>query len=320
MNDIEKLFNHDCDLITPPADITDEAVASNEAVQIIPNSEYFERYLAECYNTVLTSKEININQTPCHNGAMEFRKALATFMFRLRNIEVNPELVIVGSGLQSLLSNILRLPSIMHPEGILRQEGLLSRAEQIATGVRPMVAIAEDEDEQIKKMFSTSRIKIKDVAVDEQGVSFNSLISSGSTLLYVSPRDVPNFYLEDPEERRRDLLDWANSASYRFIIEYDSTKRIQSVPTFKKFDEKDDVIYLNSFSSLLCNGISASWAVLPEKLYKEYSEMFNNFPCQLSYLEQKALAMFTEKGYLDNYLESIQSSIDEEAQEDELAF
>ena len=87
-----------------------------------------------------------------------------------------------------------------------------------------------------------------------------------------------------------------------------------------KEDTNDNVIYLNSFSSLLCKGISASWALLPEKLYNEYTEMYKNFPCPLSYLEQAALTMFMEKRYLDNYLETIQPSLAEEEQEDELAF
>lgn len=318
MNDIEKLFKHDTDLIMP-AVFADDNNEQSSAPQIIPNAEYFEKYLAHCYNTVLTSNDIDINQISGHFGAPQFRQAIATFMFRFHNINVDPEQIIVGSGLQSILSLILQLPSIKHPEGIAKQEGLLSRAEQMATGIRPMVAIAEDEDEQTKTLFSNARIKVKDVTLDEQGISFNSLISSGATLLYITPHDIPNFDNVDLEDRRHDLLNWANEASYRYIIEYDNTKKIMAAPTFKKDDVNDNVIYINSFSSLLCKGISASWAVLPKKLFAEYKQIHEQFPCQLSYLEQMALTLFTDKGYLDNYLQSIQTLIEDEPV-DELAF
>lgn len=321
MNDIERLFTHDSELIMPPSVAAEEMSAGNASPQIIPNAEYFEKYLAHCYNAVLTLGETDINKMSENTGLKEFRNALATFMLRFHGIEVNPDQIIVGSGLQSILGNILSLPSIIHPEGIPKQEGLLSRAEQIASGVRPIVAFAEDENDQVRELFATSKIKIKDVAVDRQIISFDSLLSSGATLLYLTPRETSVVSAEELEERSRDFLSWASAAPYRFIIEYDDTKKIvTSCPSLKKHDVNDNVIYLNSFSSLLCKGISASWAVLPEKLCNEYKEKFCKFPCQLSYLEQIVLAMFVEKGYLDNYLEIIQSSIEEDEQEDELAF
>ncbi len=320
MNDIEKLFQHDSDLITPPS-AAEEMNFTSENPQIIPNAEYFEKYLANCYNEILTSEEFDINQTSESSGSLEFRKALATFMQRFHGIDANPDRIVVGAGIQSLLTRILRQASIVHPEGTNNQDGLLSRAEQIASGVRPMVVFGEDEDDQVRKLFINTKIKIKDIPVDKQLVSYDSLLSSGATLLYITPKETCGVSEEILNERRHEFLSWAKAMPYRFIIEYDCTKKITTkTPSFKKEDTNDNVIYLNSFSSLLCKGISASWALLPEKLYNEYTEMYKNFPCPLSYLEQAALTMFMEKRYLDNYLETIQPSLAEEEQEDELAF
>ena len=322
LNDLEKFFSHDTDLITPPSAMADEVNSNSSAPQIIPNADYFEKYLASCYDTVLTSEDFDINQMSESKGTEEFRKAIATFMFRFHGIDVSPDRIIVGAGTQSLLTRILRLPSIVHPEGIPKQEGLLSRAEQIATGTRPIVAFGEDEDEQVRDLFFNSKIKIKTVPVDKQIISFDSLLSSGATLLYITPRETnSSISLEELNERRQEFFSWANAMPYRFIIEYDSTKKITtSLPPFKKEDTNDNVIYLNSFSSLLCKGISTSWAVLPEKLFAEYDRIYQKYPCQVSYLEQTALTMFMEKRYLDNYLETIQSSLEEDELEDELAF
>ncbi|MBQ9539078.1 MAG: hypothetical protein IJU95_07390, partial [Treponema sp.] len=117
--------------------------------------------------------------------------------------------------------------------------------------------------------------------------------------------------LDDPAERRQGILDWAAEADYRYIIENDNSTSTSLDSTFKGADSKDKVIYLNTFSNLLCKGLSVAWMVLPDKLLAEYKEAFGEYESQLSYLDQLALTMFLDKGYMDNYLESVQGGGEE---------
>ena len=300
---VKALFGQNNDLAMPAVYAEEEETGCQP--EIIPNAEYFERYLAECYNEVLVSGSYELNQRSHPLGDEQLRKELADFLFRFHSISADPEQIIVSSGIESLMFNILNLPSVINPSG-QRTKGLLSRAERFHDFIRPRAAVSEGTSDATKKLFTDADIQVKEVATDDQGISFNSLLTSGTTLLYVTPFDVPEYSLEDPAERQQELLDWADSASYRYIIEYDASPEVSALPTFKSKDRHDKVIYLNSFSSLLCKGISASWTVLPKKVCEEYKAHFEKFNCQLSYLEQLVLTLFLRKRYLDNYLESIQ--------------
>ncbi len=300
---VEELFDQNKDLAMPAVDAEEEE--SSGQPEIVPNAEYFERYLAECYNEVLLSGSYELNQRSHPFGDRQLRQELADFLFRFHSISAEPDQIIVGSGIEGLMFNILNLPSVINPSG-LKNDGLLSRAEHFQEYIRPRAAVSEGTSDATKKLFTDAHIQVKEVAVDDQGISFNSLLTSGTTLLYVTPFDVPEYSLEDPAERQQELLDWVNEASYRYIIEYDASPEVSTLPTFKSKDKNDKVIYLNSFSSLLCKGITASWTVLPKKVCEEYKARFEKFNCQLSYLEQLVLTLFLKKRHLDNYLESIQ--------------
>ncbi len=278
--------------------------------EIIPNSEFFEKYLARCYNDILNSEEINLNQTGDFMGCEDFRTALASFLFRFHKLEVEPERIVVGSSVETLMFNLLHLPSLKRPSGIRRNGGLLSHAEKLRTSVLPLAALPENARNAAKRLFSDAGFDIKLVAVDEIGVTYDSLLTSGATVLYVEPEFVPEFAVEDPAERRADIFGWANDADYRYIIEYDNTRTVHIDSTFKGEDSNDKVIYINSFSTLLCKGISASWMVLPKQIYDEYRGIAKNFPNSLSYLDQLALAQFLDKGFMDNYLQSIESGLE----------
>ena len=304
MDDFDNFFRLNGDL-TKPAVLADDE-ETELAQQSVPNAEYFKKYLARCYNTVFSSDEIDLNQRSSPLGNENFRKAIAAFMERFHRVSVNPQNIVVGSGIESLMFNILHLPCVIDPASTLRKRGLLSRAEHLQDVVTPIAAVGEDATVAARKLFTDANMQVKEIALDDQGISFNSLLTSGATLVYTTPQVLPEFSLEDPAERRETILNWANEAAYRYIIEYDNCSRKDIEPLFKSMDKRDTVIYMSSFSSLLCNGISASWMVLPERALIQYREHFEKFPCQLSHLEQLALTLFMEKGYLDSYLESIQ--------------
>ncbi len=306
MNDFDNFFRLNGDLTKPAVLADDEEQASIS--ETVPNAEYFKKYLARCYNAVLTSDKIDLNQRSNPLGNENFRKAIASFMARFHKVSVDPKNIVVGSGIESLIFNMLHLPAVIDPASTLRKGGLLSRAEHLQDVVTPIAAVGEDASPATRKLFTDANMQVKEIALDDQGVSYNSLLTSGATLLYTTPQVLPEFLLEDPAERRENILNWANEAAYRYIIEYDNNSCKKLEPLFKSLDRHDTVIYISSFSSLLCNGVSASWMVLPERVLAQYKAHFEKFPCQLSHLEQLALTLFIEKGYLDTYLESIQPS------------
>ena len=304
MNSVDQFFNQS-GLTSVPTFIDDEHTDAGRPV-IIPNAEYFEKFLSRCFSGVLNDETINLNQKGEAFGDAAFRKALASFMFRFHKVDAKVDNIVVGPGIGTLVFNLMQLYSLRHPSGERKSGSLLTYAEKVRRSISPVAAIPEDVDESAQKLFANAGFGVKKVAVDDLGVSLDSLLTSGTTILYVTAIEPPEFTLDDPAERRQGILDWAGEAEYRYIIENDDSTSITLDSTFKGADKHDKVIYINSFSNLLCDGLPAAWMVLPDKLLAEYREAFGSFSCQLSYLDQLVLTMFLDKGYMDNYLESVQ--------------
>ena len=305
MNSVDQFFNQSGSLTSVPTFIEGEGEISDRPV-IVPNAEYFEKFLARCFSGVLNDETVDLNQKGDRFGDLAFRKALSSFMFRFHKVEAPVDNIIVGPGMGALVFRLMQLPSLRRPSGEKKSGSLLTYAEQVRHSISPVVAIPEDVSTTTESLFKNAGFGIKKVAVDDLGVSLDSLLTSGTTILYVTAVEPPEFTLDDPAERRQGILDWAAEADYRYIIENDDSQSTSLDSTFKGADKNDKVIYMNTFSNLLCKGLSVAWMVLPDKLLAEYKEAFGEYTCQLSYLDQLALTMFLDKGYMDNYLESVQ--------------
>lgn len=309
MNSVDQFFNTTGSLTSVPTFIDGEEQGTERPV-IVPNAEYFEKFLARCYSSVLNDETVNLNQKGECFGDIAFRKALSAFMVRFHKVEAPVDNIIVGPGLGALTFRLMQLPSLRHPSGEKKSGSLLSYAEQVRRSISPVVAIPEDVSTTTESLFRNAGFGMKKVAVDDLGVSLDSLLTSGTTILYVTSVEPPEFTLDDPAERRQGILDWAAEADYRYIIENDDSMNISIDSTFKTADKNGKVIYMNTFSNLLCKGLSVAWMVLPDKLLAEYKLAFGNYESQLSYLDQLALTMFLDKGFMDNYLESVQGGGD----------
>lgn len=270
------------------------------------SAKSFELALLDSYRVALTEKSYLLRKASGTFGDEQFRVALAAFMYNFHRIDVNPTQIIVGSCIEQLLYNVLRLHSVNKPykkEG----QGLLSIASQVADGgniITPTVALSEDPDHTMRHVFMDANIQVKEIPIDEKGLIFNFLVTSGCNLAYVSPTDVPLGDFDEIDDRRDEILSWAKEAPYRYIIELDTDTIKRTNSTFKSHDKADKVIYLNSFKYLLDKGINASWMVLPKKLAAEYTARYTTFDCTLSYLDQVALTDFIIKRKLENYLTS----------------
>lgn len=310
MNSVDQFFNADDSLTKIPAFIDNTADSPKEDVPG-PNAKYFAKYLARCYNAVLNDELVNLNRGASPLGEDAFRKSLAAFMFRFRKIDVSLENIVVGATIESLGFNLMQLHTLRRPSGERKSGSLLSYAEKVRTSISPVMAMPENVDSYYENLFKNAEFNVKKVAVDDLGVSLDSLLTSGTTVLFTHLFAEPEFSVTDPAERRQGIIDWATEADYRYIIEDDNSTETGIDYTLKSADKHGKVVYLNSFSNLLGKGVSASWMILPDKLLAEYKELFGNVNCQLSYLDQLAFAMFLDKGYMDNYLESLQGDTGE---------
>ena len=109
-----------------------------------------------------------------------------------------------------------------------------------------------------------------------------------------------------PISRRREIMQWAESAEDRYIIEddYDSEFRYNSrpVPALQSLDQNSRVIYLGTFSKSIAPSLRISYMVLPIPLLKQYLEQYLLFSSAVSRFEQAVLHEFITSGHFETHL------------------
>lgn len=109
-----------------------------------------------------------------------------------------------------------------------------------------------------------------------------------------------------PLKRRMALLDWAEEAENRYIIEddYDSEFRYRGkpIPALQGFDRGGRVIYMGTFSKSIAPSIRVSYMVLPEFLAEQYAERKSPFSVTVSRADQKILELFLKEGGYERHL------------------
>lgn len=232
---------------------------------------------------VLSEYDIELVQRAHFLGVRPLRESIADYLYRQRGIEVSPECIVVGAGIEYLYGRLVKL---------------LSKDS--------VYGVENPGYKKIPRIYEEYGLSWKYVEMDENGISMESLKESKAEVIHVSPEHHYPLGTVMSAARRYELLKWAGEEKGRYIIEddYDCEFRYRSrsIPALKSMDWKDRVIYMNTFSKTLAPAIRISYMVLPEELIRRYIECANFYSNTASACEQYALAKFIEKGYFERHL------------------
>jgi GntR family transcriptional regulator/MocR family aminotransferase len=149
------------------------------------------------------------------------------------------------------------------------------------------------------------------VDIDRNGMIPEEVKKSGANIICVTPaHQFPSGEIM-PISRRMQLLNWANEATGRYLIEddYDSEFKYSGkpIPALQGLDKNGKVIYMGSLSKSLSPTIRVSYMVLPSCLMKQYMERLSFILCPVPLMEQKVLARFILEGYFERHLNKMRN-------------
>ncbi|WP_432630848.1 PLP-dependent aminotransferase family protein [Brotaphodocola sp.] len=216
-------------------------------------------------------------------GVKELRQTIASYLYRTRGMEVSPECIVIGAGIEYLYERLIR---ILPRDAIYGMEN---------PGYRKIPRIYED-----------AGLTWRCIGMDENGISMESLIASQADVIHVSPEHHYPLGTVTSATRRQELLNWAGEKADRYIIEddYDCEFRYRSrsIPALQSMDRRHRVIYMNTFSKTLAPSIRISYMILPEKLMARYIKTTNFYSNTVGSCEQYALARFIQQGYFERHI------------------
>ena len=209
-------------------------------------------------------------------GDDALREAIAVYLHDFRAVNCAPHQIIVGAGMEYLLS--------------------------LLAGLLPHTIALEDPGyPKARQIFENAGLAVRPVAVDEEGLSVAQLAKSGAEAVYVTPSHQFPTGVMMPFGRRSALLQWAAQSESRMIVEddYDSEFRFDGrpIPSLQGLDSRGQVVYVGTFSRSIAPGIRIGYLVLPPRLLKAYHTRFAAYSCTVSRIEQQTLARFLTDGH-----------------------
>lgn len=232
---------------------------------------------------VLSEYDVELVQRAHFQGIKELRVAIAEYLYRTRKMQVSPECIIIGAGIEYLYN---RLMKILPPDAIY--------------------AVENPGSKKIPRIYEEFGVRWTYIQMDENGINMESLREKGADVVQVSPEHSFPLGTVMTVARRQELLEWCSEKMERYIVEddYDCEFRYNSrmIPTLYSMDSNHRVIYMNTFSKTLAPSLRISYMILPEKLMRRYLDSATFYSNTASTCEQYALAKFIERKYFERHV------------------
>ncbi len=220
-----------------------------------------------------------------HNmGCEVLRNALADYLHKNRGMIAKPQNIIIGSGAEQLYQTVVKLLGRDKVYGI--EDPSYSRIEAVYVG----------EGANIRKL-----------KMGDDGIKTDELLSSTIDVLHVTPyRSFPTD-VTTSIPKKYEYLRWAGEDKY--IVEDDFNSEFykpgQPVQALFSLDNKERVIYINTFSKSLSPSMRIGYMILPDDLLEKYRKLLGDFSCSVPVLDQYVLAEYISSGNFVRHLNRV---------------
>ena len=213
-------------------------------------------------------------------GEPELRRVLARYSYASRGVVCRPEQILVGAGLQTLLLILLPLLPLDQKVAGLETPGF-PQAEQIFHLMG----------------WKTRLFDPADPKGDWPG------------LLMISPANPYKGRALTEKERNNLIVATQLERVYLLEDDYNGEFRYlhRPTPALHSFGNREQIIYLGSFSRTMLPSLRISYLVLPEKLLPAYEAIADRYNQTSSTVEQLALAAYIEEGHLTRHIRKLRS-------------
>ncbi|MFQ3852641.1 MocR-like transcriptional regulator GabR [Staphylococcus parequorum] len=240
---------------------------------------------AKLTKRVFQDYDYYLSTIPHVKGPIELRQSIAKLVSYQRGIQCHPEQIVIGSGTNTLLMQLIQL------------------MEKNVT-----IAVENPGYSRFRTLLNQTNTSTTAIELDHKGISIDQLKQAQPNAVIVTPSHQFPMGTIMPVSRRIDLLNWA-SQTHSYVIEddYDSEFKYETdnIPSLFSFDKNDSVIYLGTFSKTLMPGLRMSYMILPSKLIKQFELQNDNMIPDFSMLNALTLNLMIKEGHYEKYIKKM---------------
>ena len=277
------------------------AIASNEEPPKSANS--FEHHqspdfpfsvLAKTMRSIISDMGEAILEKSENKGCPELRHAIRQYLSRNRGINVDAEQIVIGSGAEYLYGLIIEI-----------------------LGRKRIYGIEYPSYQKIEQVYRASEVTYEALRLSNDGIDSTALSTTKASILHTTPyRSYPTG-VSASASKRHEYIRWAN-AEERYIIEddFESEFSVSTKPedTLFSLSEKDNVIYLNTFSKTISPSLRIGYMVLPKGLVQKFENRLGFYSCTVSVFEQLVVARLLQNGDFERHINKVRRTKRKELQ------
>lgn len=231
----------------------------------------------------IKNHKTELTEIPHAQGPYIVRETIAQLIKLSRGIDCEPEQIVIGSGTQSLIRNLMSLQK---------------------TGT--VIALENPGYPRFYTMLKKTGLNVQPIQLDEDGIDIAKIEESDAKFVLVTPsHQFPTGKIM-PISRRIELLNWSVKSDHRYIIEddYDSEFKYETdnIPSLQSLDRNKRVIYTGTFSKTLLPSFRISYMVLPPEMLRIYRNHWSDLIQESNTLGLYTLHYFIKSGDYSRYV------------------
>ncbi|MGN4127984.1 PLP-dependent aminotransferase family protein [Lysinibacillus sphaericus] len=240
-------------------------------------------------NLSLQPEQVELFSYGDPQGKHGLRVEIAKYLYDSRGVNCSPDQVIIGAGIQYLLSMLSGLIGITHNS----------------------IAIEEPGYDGVRTIFRNNGFNIHPISLDKDGLNISKLYESKSRIVYITPSHQFPYGMVMPIAKRIQLLKWAAELD-GIIIEddYDSEFRYvgKPIPSLQSLDANQRTVYLGTFSKCLLPSLRMAYMILPPDLMALYNKQnYRLYDQTVSWFHQRTLELFMSKGHWEAHIRKMRN-------------
>lgn len=241
--------------------------------------------LSQTMRRVLSEYGEGILERSPNEGRPELREAVCRYLLAGKGIAAVPSQIIIGAGSEYLYTLTAEL-----------------------FGRYRRYAIESPSYKKIEQVYRAAALNYEKLPLGNDGIETHALWKSSADVLHISPyRSFPSGVTASAS-KKHEYLRWASEGE-RYIIEDDFESEFslseKPVETLFAHSEKDNVIYLNTFSMTVSPSLRIGYMVLPCSLLSEFREKVGFYSCTVSTYMQLVLAELLDNGDLTRHINRV---------------